>query len=133
MATQTIYVAEKKTRIITLTDARPVKIVEADWPVVAVAKTFGDGHIEVQANWTKAIRVREHSDGRRIVYGTHDRGPGGMHMGFRGAAGGSIVPPIGGKPDDEATIRAIRSVADEVIDDVQLGDECIADLPAEEI
>ena len=120
---------ERKTRTITLTDARPVKIVEDEWPIIASAETWREH--EASEKWS--VRVREHDDGRRIVYGVRQSGGGGMPLGYRGAAGGSIVPARDGAPDDDATIAAIRAVADEVIDDAQLGDECIADLPAREI
>jgi hypothetical protein len=133
MSTQNTASATK-TRTITLTDHAPVKIREDEWPVVAIAKTWTGGNgVECQANEEMSIRVREHADGRRIVYGVRQAGPGGMAIGYRGAAGGSLVPAVGGKADQGGTVKAIRMVADEVIDDVQLGDECIADLPAEEI
>lgn len=122
--------APRKQRTITLTDARPVRIYEDEWPVVASADWHdGNEGIESRANRRRSIKVREHDDGRRIVYGVYST----VWQNERGAAGGSIVPARDGRPDDEATIKAIREVADEVIDDVQLGDECIADLPAEEI
>lgn len=131
----------RKTRIITLTDARPVKIYEDEWPVVAKASRHDGGQVESQANKRWTVVVREHDDGRRIVYGKFST----SWQGGRDAAGGAMIPalrntnyqsPDCGRaigPDNDATIKTIRMVADEVIDDTQLGDECIADLPPEEI
>lgn len=138
----------KKTIKITMSDRAPLQIVAEDWPVVASADWFSGQH-ECQANEEAFVRVREHADGRRIVSSNIDRGPGGMPVGYRGKAAGYLVeaPPrdangayIRMTSDgveqisryQDATIRAIRRAAG-VIDMPELGDECIADLPAEEI
>lgn len=137
-------ITERKTRTITLTDARPVKIYEDEWPIIAEARTHS-GEIECQANEEWSIRVREHADGRRIVYAYRDRGPGGMALSYRGIRAGRLIPTRRSKdghdpsyhnlalgPDEVATIKAIGEMGD-AIDDNALADECIADLPAEEI
>lgn len=122
---------------ITMSDRAPLKLVRADWPHVATADWHSGEHAS-QANEVASISVREHEDGRRIVYGHRDRGPGGMAIGYRGKYAGFLVEPpapssgVTGKlPDEAGTIRAIRRVAG-VIDMPELADECIGDLPAEE-
>lgn len=122
---------EKKTITITMSERRPLKIDPELWPVQASAKWHDNEH-EFQANRRRKIIVREaKDDGRRIVYGYYTS----QWQNERGAAGGFLVPALEGqpdKPDEEATIRAIRRVAG-IIDDDKLADECIADLPAEEV
>ncbi len=113
----------KKTIIITMSDRAPLKIVADDWPAVARA-TWCSAEHECQANEEACVVVRAHTDGRRIVYSVRDRGPCGMPIGYRGTAGGYL---LGAGAD---TVRAIRRAAG-VIGMPELGDECIADLPAE--
>lgn len=130
------------TRQVTLSDRRPVRIVKADWEPIARANWFSGQH-ESQANETAYIRVRQHADGRTLVYCERGRGPGGVHAGYRGKAGGFLLEPsyvLGDGPDagkrrptdSDEIIRAIRRCAG-IIDLPELGDECIADLPAEEL
>jgi len=117
-----------KTITITMSDRAPIKVVAADWPVIARADWHSGEHA-CQANEEAWLKVREHADGRRIVYADRDSGPGGMALGYRGTAAGYLI----GAPNAEAeTVRAIRRAAG-VIDKSELGDECIADLPAEEL
>lgn len=125
---------------ITLSERRPIKINPEDWPVIAEAKTFTGGNgLECQASTVSYIKVRQHEDGRRIVYGALQRGNGGMPLGWRGADGGFIVEASERgrhNPNEEETVRAIRRVAGIVGDDEESGSlayECIAALPAEEI
>lgn len=107
---------------ITLSDAPPVRVRADEWPIVARADDH-DGAVECQANHVWWILVRRHVDGRTIVYGDLDSGPGGVHAGWRGASAGYLLRDA----DPEATIRAIRRVAGVVGED--LGDRVIADLP----
>ena len=130
---------------ITMSERRPLLIVKAEWPIIAKAD-WHDGQIECQANTVRKIRVRQHADGRRIVYGLQEAGNGGQYAGTRNPEGGFLVQPIPSisawsgpieittpaSPDEENTIRAIRRVAG-IIGDAELGDECIADLPAEDL
>jgi hypothetical protein len=111
-----------------MSERRPITIVQSKWPVVSLASWFSGEH-DCQANEKAYLRVRQHEDGRRIVYGDRDRGPGGMPAGYRGSHAGYLIPA---GTDDAPTINAIRRVAG-VIGLHDLGDECIADLPAEEI
>lgn len=117
---------------IVMSNRRPVTIDPEQWHVIARAK-WHNGEHEFQANYVRTITVREHADGRRIVYGVHERGNGGAPASFRGSAAGYVVTPRdGGEPDDNETVAAIRRVA-EAIGDPGLAGECVADLPAETI
>ena len=130
--------AAPKTRTITLTDHAPVSINEAEWPEVASAKWY-EGEIDIQADRTATIRVREHRDGRRLVYGvttTHYQGEHSRRAGYLIPAPAGLTPEqlktgdtdyLG---DTAATIAAIKDVA-EAIGYPDLAQNCIADLPAE--
>jgi hypothetical protein len=140
--TTTTHDADSKLKI-TLSEQRPIKISKSDWPLIARADRH-NGRVECQANHEWTIRVREHADGRRIVYGWIIAGNGGVHAGWRETRAGFVVEPTGQlrdpgnggalvrTPDDDETIRAIRRVAGAIGDD-DMGSECIADLPAIEI
>ena len=116
-----------KTRTITLTDRPPVTIREDQWPWIAEAKWWAGGY-EFQANRTATIRIREHADGRRLVYGVTTS----QWEGERGLRVGRLIDGRDGTPDTAETIRAIHEVAD-AIGHPALAAECIADLPAETI
>lgn len=111
---------------IKLSDRRPIEIDPSQWPIIARADHH-DGQVECQANTVWSIKVREHADGRRIVYGKKDSGNGGQRIGWRGAMAGFLLAAAGAESE---TIRAIRRVAG-VIGDEEMGDDAIADLPAE--
>jgi len=114
---------------ITMSERTPVKISLIEWPIVARADRH-DGKVECEANHLWTIRVREHRDGRRIVYGWMRAGNGGVPIGWRGSDGGYLVAPVAGRPDDEETVRSIRRVGG-IIGDDGMAAECIAELPAE--
>jgi len=106
-----------------MSERAPVTIITADWPIIAEASRH-DGAVACQANNEWSIVVREHTDGRRLVYGWQVAGNGGQHAGFRPRHAGWVVDK-----DDDDDVTAIRRVAG-VIGDEQLGAECISDLPA---
>jgi hypothetical protein len=121
---------------IALSDAPPVRVSPETWPVVARADWHSGEH-ECQANEVAAIRVREHTSGRRIVYGWIESGPGGMPIGYRKRYAGFMVDHVqrsdglwtqAANMRADETVRAIRRVAG-VIALECLGAECIADLP----
>src|SRR5271168_80256 len=70
---------------ITMSERRPLKIEPELWPVIAEAD-WHNGQYECQANTIRRIRVRQHVDGRRIVYGWQQAGDGGQHAGTRNPA-----------------------------------------------
>lgn len=131
---------------ISMSDRPPVSINPKEWPTVAEASGH-DGMIRIQANHEWFIRVRKHADGRALVYGRHEAGNGGAHAGWRDRFAGYLVPaaprnalgsPIRMTSDGTAhdqpadIIRAIRRVAG-VLDMPELGDDCIASLPAQDL
>lgn len=130
---------------ITMSDRAPVSIDPEEWPTIASTEAH-DGQVRVQANTEWSITVREHKDGRRIVSGLSERGSGGKPAGWRGARAGYLVAPVDSlrqppsdpdgplraQPDADGTVRAIRRVGG-VIGRADLADDCIAELPAEEI
>jgi len=131
--TTTITSEEPKLRTITLTGRPPVTIREDDWPVIAVARDDswqrgGDSARYDQAKAqgeldTWSIRVRQHADGRAIVYAILDGATAWTRTEDR--RGGEI---LGAGSDLAAAISRVgRDVG---IPDATIRD-CIADLPAE--
>ena len=139
-----------KTRTITLTDRPPVKIKEDEWPVIATGSADDDDSSQPgnppNREWTRTIRVRQHTDGRAIVYGVYD-----YETAFQGANGaaakrGTLLWPTA-TPDQ--IITAIRAVGSDLADAEEAAaieparkdairwreavQACIADLPAVEL
>lgn len=110
-----------KYRTITLTDRPPVRIVEADWPQIARAKSW-DNRYECQANRTWRLCVRQHDDGRAIVYGSYSS----AWQGARGADAGELLAA-----GDDIPAAIHRVAADCNCEGIVA--DCIADLPAETI
>lgn len=136
-----------KTRTITLTDRPPVTIREDDWPILATGSADDDDSDgrgnRPNREWTRTIRVRQHEDGRAIVYGIYD-----YETAFQGASGAAarrgtlLAAPV--TPDQ--IIEAIRAIGDELAEaesDAAIEESrkdsrqwrvavqaCIADLPA---
>jgi len=104
-----------------LTGRPPVTIEEDLWPVIASAKQW-DNQYECQANRTWHLIVRQHADGRSLVYGVYTT----QYQGERGARAGELI----GAGDDIAA--AVHRVA-EACGCESIAEECIADLPAVEI
>ena len=123
--TTTIVKLKPKFRTITLTDRAPVRIKEDEWPVLA------------QGSWTDgaanlSLRVRQHDDGRAILYGLYEDPT--WDQAYK----------VGRLLADGADLAAgIKNVADDLIERVgreqarrhirEAVDECIADLPAEDL
>ena len=143
-----------KTRTITLTDHPPVTIQEDAWPIIAEAK------VEVNRRGTTPLPpyecaawwliVRQHADGRTLVYGVADapsRGwpthgcvnwkggvlliPGEIHARHLG------LPARGDEGATEGLVSAIKWVGACLCDEggapANVVRECIASLPAEPI
>lgn len=127
-----------KTRTITLTGRRPVKIVEDEWPVIASARDdsyAGSDYGRHQQALSQGecdryiLRVRQHADGRVLVSGVLDAADGawGAPAGGEDRRGGVLITA---EANIAAAIRAVGEdcgLPDSVIRD------CIADLPAETI
>jgi len=125
-----------KTRTITLTGRRPVTIDEDEWPVIA--KTSGDNYdgTDPARHWQASdrgeideysLRVRQHEDGRAIVYGTYAES---WHSGHEGLTHAGYVVT----PDKNHTIEhAIQQTGTDLGVPAQLVADCIADLPAERL
>lgn len=117
---------------VVMSERPPLRISEAAWPLIASAKQH-DGQVECQANRIWRLRVRQHADGRTLVYGTYSSGY--LHESDR--AGGFLLSAE--QATGEEIVRTIRRVAGIVTDDDQgdqyesLAQACIAELPAEEI
>ena len=136
---------EPKYRTITLTDARPVRIREDHWPVLAQgAWRDHDGQVRVQANraWDLVIKVRQHSNGRALVYGfyeydTHFQGEQNVvaRVGVKLAAGADLPSWI------NAVAEMMRDRLRDYSDKdgfgynhiTEVAAECIADLPPEDL
>lgn len=131
---------EPKYRTITLTNRPPVRIREDQWPLIAHGSScYFAGEFEAQADrkWQADIRVRQHSDGRVIVYGTYDYTT--QWQGEKGESHrvGSLLGPSTDLPIaiNDAAAELMERVSD---DDMprhirEAADDCIADLPAEEL
>jgi len=108
-----------RTKTITLTATAPVTINEDAWPVIADASDCDRRSIPSEANRTWTLSVRQHADGRSIVYGVGRS----VFADENDRRGGQIVPAGGDVPE------AIFTVAESLGFERHLADKCIADLP----
>ena len=143
-------------RTITLSDRPPVSIEEGDWTVIAKASDSShDGQVECQANrkssWS--IRVREHNgNGKVIVSAVYDYSSNWQNSRNYSAKHGELIVATTPSPhapdgrlwvDPGEIVAAIKRVCERMAececadDDAVLWrtlcDECIADLPAEDM
>ena len=123
---------EKKKIDITLTGRPPVKIVAADWPVIADVDAF-DGQHECQANTVWRMKVRGHADGRHIVYGWQKGGPGGRAIGERAIYAGYLLLPSEHAHKTMHEVTSAIAAVGVAIENAPLADDCVASLPAEEL
>ena len=119
---------EKKRITVTLTGRPPVRIDPQEWGTIASACTH-DGAIEVQANHEWLLRVRQHDDGRTLVYGWERAGNGGVRAGYQPAYAGELLEAT---PTGAEIAAAIARVAGDCRCEELVG-ECVADLPAEDL
>ena len=118
----TTTTTEAKTRVITLTDAQPVRVREDLWPIIASARDW-DGEHESQAFRRWYLTVRQHADGRSIVYGRYTT----QWQGEANRVGGERLSASADIP------AAIRRVGEHVgVSDAMI-DSCVADLPVQDI
>ena len=123
--------APAKTRTITLTGRRPVKVREDLWPVIAEAKDE-----TTIPGWKLLVsyKVRQHQDGRCIAYATLEVSPeDGQTKKQRGgyllAATDTIEPTVEQLADDLGTGFG-QGIKDWMI---MCAEACIASLPAEDL
>lgn len=128
-------------RAITLTGRAPVTIDEDNWDLIASAKDEDhDGQVRSQANRASKwfIGVRQHEDGRTIVYATYCYSSNWQNARNYAAKDGVILPT---DCTDDDIAKAIQNVCQWIsASEHHEGDEsrwkalaaeCIADLPAE--
>lgn len=136
-------------RTITLTGRPPIKIDEDNWPTIAsAADSEHDGQVECQANRKSSwwIKVRQHEDGRAIVYAGYTYTSNWQGARCYEAKRGvllAIGEGEGARPSDQQICDAIREVCEDIAgaehhdgDEARwptLAAECIADMPAEEL
>lgn len=128
----------KKKVTITLTDRPPVTVTDELWPIVATAEDeWCDNQYRFQAFRTTdyLVRVRQHADGRAIVYAEYDYATAWQGESSRRYRTGRLLDDA----DTDALCKAIHGVTDEMVW-AEYGDretwgrlaqECIADLPPE--
>lgn len=135
---------QKRIIVITLTDRRPVEIIEDEWPVFAEGSwNDHDGQVRGQSirEWSLLIRVRRHSDGRTIVYGVytfksefHGESDFTAKGGYLCAADDDDLPPkisaVGAILSDRMQ-HAPMTAADGLRHLTAVMDECIGSLPPE--
>jgi hypothetical protein len=128
--------SDAKKRTITLTGRAPVTISEESWPIIAAGRAdWHDGQVEYQANQRTAVRVlvRQHADGRAIVYGTYSYSSAFEDQRGRGARAGVLLT-AGADLADAISGVAASLTADAGDDAAYVREaelEAIADLPAE--
>lgn len=132
-----------KTRTITLTDARPVRILDSAWPKIAQGQYRDhDNRYLSQANrtWAGNIRVLQHADGRMIVYGDYRHSTQFQDEKDIELKAGVVLDASGD------VVTAIRKVGDTLRDGLEEAGyehwgvhiskcvrDCIGDLPAQEL
>lgn len=116
---------ETKTIRIAMSERRPLRVKESEWPEIAGDREW-DGQHECQATRKWYIAVRQHANGRTIVYGRRTS----QWQDERDQAGGYLLEPEAATTDE--IIRAIRRVAG-IIGRPEMAQIVISDLPEEEI
>ncbi len=128
----------RKQRTITLTHRLPVKIYEDEWPVIAAgAHEDYDGQYRFNSfrSMDISIHVRQHADGRTLVYAVYIYRTAYQNDHGRNVKLGWLLAP------GEDVPAAIRQLGSSMVDRLDgdeghvwdVVDECIADLPAEDL
>jgi len=134
---------DKRIRTITLTGRPPVKVNDEAWGLIASANdTDHDGEFDFQSSRTSKwfVGVRQHDDGRAIVYATYSYDTACRGERSLSAKRGVLLPA-------GTTVEQIADAIFEVCNDIaqakhqgenagrwtELMHECLADMPAEEL
>lgn len=99
---------------------RPVSIDPETWPTVAKS-SWHEGQIACQSNRRAWCKVRQHADGRSIVYARHESSWANEADRYSGAIGTAVEIPA-------MVVLVCRRIGME-----SLANECLADLSAEEL
>jgi len=119
------YDTTARVRTITLSTHAPVRIREADWPIVSQSTHTDDrGANAEETTW---IKIRRHSDGRTVVYGGCDVVHRGLAVQAPALRGGELLPAGGD------VVAAIWRLARELDAPALCTREVIAKLPPVEI
>jgi hypothetical protein len=127
---------------ITLTGKPPVKIKKDDWEILAQASENDRHGAQIgnqpnrETDWN--IKVRQHADGRAIVYATYSYDTAFQGESGLGLRGGELLDA---GADIPAAIERVADIIAARLPDgdrdagvfARLAQECIADLPAVEI
>jgi len=111
-------------RTITLTHRAPVSITDENWPLIAEGRYARDDMPELEYD-THTVRVRQHADGRAIVYAILVGAT--SWTGTEDARTGELLAP------GADIVGCIRRVGSDCDLDERAISACIADLPAEEL
>ncbi len=130
-------------RTITISNRQPVTIEEDNWPIIAVAKDEDhDGQVRCQANRVSnwACYVRQHDDGRTIVYAVYSYTTNWQNARCLSAKAGRLLPSNADWKDiANAIVNVCYEISEREHDDDDskrwkaIEADCIADLPAEEL
>ena len=127
---------DSPTLTIILTGRSPVKITKEDWPILAKADA-SDGEVGWRANrrWSWRLAVRQHSDGRAIVYGVYTYSSQYQGERYHDVRGGELVPAYG---DIVAAIQRVGEWMQSTSPKdgerfAEVTRECLANLPAEDL
>jgi len=116
-------------RTITLTNRAPVSITDENWPLIAEGRYARDTHngnpLPEYEYDTHTVRVRQHADGRAIVYAILVGAT--SWTGTEDARTGELLAP------GADIVGCIRRVGSDCDMHEQAISACIADLPAEEL
>lgn len=118
-----------KRKTIVLTGRAPVSIETKEWPCI-VEVWDHDGTSLEDAHTVYTITIRQHQDGRRLVYGSSKAGMGGQSPDYRPRLWGTLIAPS--SSTTHQTVTAIFDCA-EYIRHLELAERAVQSLPAEEL
>jgi hypothetical protein len=111
--------------VIVLTDQAPVDIDLDQWPVIANIERNAPTDVDTRSFWEVRLTVRQHADGRAIVYGRYASNDGTRRQ--AGELLGETYEYLSVGPDIPGAIRRVVKTLDFY---QGLAEDCIAALPA---